>query len=366
MRSAAATLVAVAACVGAATASAAGQPTVCQAGCAFSSIQAAIDAAASGSTITIAAGMYDGSITITKDISLVGSGAEETTITQDGTNSVITISRGVSVTIKGVTVSGGYAFVCSNPFLPFLCTGDGGGINNAGALMLKASIVRDNVASRAGGIYNVGTMTLAQSDVRDNETVTACCTSTFAGGIFNAGTATLTSSTVDGNRASFGGGIFNELTGTLTLNHSTVSSNINNGIGPTSGGGISNSGVLTLNQSSVSNNASDETGGGIFNSDAGAIEINSSSITDNVAQVGRGGGIANDGSVRVTHSTVAGNRAIWGGGIYNTGAATLTSTTVTDNTAFLDGGGIFNSGGTVVLAGGTTISGNNPNDLAGV
>jgi len=52
----------------------AAKKTVCASGCAFSSIQSAINAAAPGATITIAAGTYDENVVATKPVTLQGSG----------------------------------------------------------------------------------------------------------------------------------------------------------------------------------------------------------------------------------------------------------------------------------------------------
>src|SRR6266851_9809679 len=78
--------------------------TVCASGCAYTSIQTAIDAAPSGGTIQIGAGTFAGPLNISQSVTLAGAGASQTTI--QGGNGVININAG-TVTMKGVTVTGG-------------------------------------------------------------------------------------------------------------------------------------------------------------------------------------------------------------------------------------------------------------------
>jgi len=321
---------------------------VCQSGCAYSNLQDAVNAADTGGTIAIAAGTYDGSVTITKDVTLIGAGADLTTITQSarsidtiftpGSGSVITITSNASVTIRDVTVSGGFAFVCvPTGGIPF-CDGDGGGINNSGTLMLRQSAVSGNTAARGGGIYNIGTINLFRSDVSGNQAVSGGGQGTLGGGIFNGGMTSLNKSTVNGNSASFGGGISNDPTGTMVLNDSTVNGNIGSPSFFLNGGaGIESRGALTLNHSTVSSNIS----------------------------FGSGGGIYCGGTTTLNQSTVSSNTAFQGGGIFNVGASTLSSSSVTGNTAAFDGGGILNDGGTVALSH-SSVTGNDPNDLVGI
>src|SRR5438128_1952657 len=140
--------------------SAAKQLTVCKIGCAYPSIQAAIDAADNGGMVKIAAGTYNGSLIIEKSITLVGVAADQTTITQSGLDSVVTISSGVSVTIKAITITGGSAEVCFDG----ACSGSGGGIDNSGTLTLQNSTVSANHSTgNGGGISNDGTVTLNNS-----------------------------------------------------------------------------------------------------------------------------------------------------------------------------------------------------------
>ncbi|HEX3509996.1 MAG TPA: right-handed parallel beta-helix repeat-containing protein [Solirubrobacteraceae bacterium] len=66
---------AVALALGAGAASAQAAPTVCSSGCAYTGIQAAINGAASGSTITVGPGNYYENVVVDKSVTLRGSGA---------------------------------------------------------------------------------------------------------------------------------------------------------------------------------------------------------------------------------------------------------------------------------------------------
>jgi nitrous oxidase accessory protein NosD len=62
------------ACIAMAAAAAASAKTVCSSGCFFTSIQAAINAASPGTTITIGPGTYEENLVVTKPLTLKGSG----------------------------------------------------------------------------------------------------------------------------------------------------------------------------------------------------------------------------------------------------------------------------------------------------
>src|SRR5262245_1401795 len=134
--------------------------SVCSTGCQFTTLAAAVAAASSGDKIKLDAGTFDGGVTIDKNISLVGSGAEDTTIT--GSSPIVAIGSGATATISSLTITGGSTG-----------SGDGfgGGIANAGTLVLRDSTVTGNTALlKGGGIYNSGHLSVFKSTVSGNAT----------------------------------------------------------------------------------------------------------------------------------------------------------------------------------------------------
>jgi hypothetical protein len=113
------------------------------------------------------------------------------------------------------------------------------------------------------------------------------------------------------------------------------------------GAGIANGGQLTLVNSTVRESAAESEpepcggdpctlgrAGGIWNGGAGALTLVSSTVSGNTAE--SGGGIFQSGAtLMLTNSTVSGNAANQGGGIYNDGSGpvTLTNSTVSGNSA---------------------------------
>jgi hypothetical protein len=72
-------------------------------GC-FASIGAAVAAAAAGDTINVAHGTYAEDVTVTKSLSLIGAGKENTIIDATGENNGITITGTTDVAVSGFTV----------------------------------------------------------------------------------------------------------------------------------------------------------------------------------------------------------------------------------------------------------------------
>jgi hypothetical protein len=298
------------------------QLTVCPTGCQYTTIGAALAAAQDGDKIVVGSGTYDGGLSVDKDVTLRGKGADVTTISLVGTGtsgSVVTVAPGTTVTIDGVTITGGAAQL-------------GAGVKSDGELTLKDTAVVQNNGSgigAAGTIYNGadGTLSLVDTYVAENTVVDG-----IGGGIYNAGAALIKGSVIHQNGAEFvGAGIYNDLGATMRLFDTVVSGNLSG----FSAGGIENRGVL---------------------------DVRGSQITGNVAQT-FGGGLLNEGEVEVTATDVVGNTATWGGALYNSGTATLRASTVSGNVAQLEGGGIYNVGQVGLF--GTRVSGNEPDDCLG-
>lgn len=126
-------------------------------------------------------------------------------------------------------------------------SGDGGAIWNWGACTLISCELSENSADSSGGaIYNMpsATFTVTSSTLSGNVSHLGS-----GGGLSNAGTLVMRNSTLSGNRAYISGGGLSS-TGSSTVASSTISGNG----AITSGGGVSNTGTLDLKFSIVAGN----------------------------------------------------------------------------------------------------------------
>lgn len=327
-------------------------------------IGGALVKAHAGDTISIAAGTYPETLTIAKDVSLIGAGPTQTIIDASYNGTAVAIPSG-KVSISGITIRDGtgstacYSTTCA------------GGILNAGTLALSNSVLTNNSADYGGGIYNLGLLTASRVTFSGNS-------ATFGGGaIDNAynGGIFMSSSTLSGNTAGFGGAILENgaltLTGSrLTTNRATagdgggisIATSYNTTVSLSAdvitsntapggnGGGVSNAyGTLLLSGTTFASNHA-LLGGGIYNT--GMLTLSNSTLANNSAN--RGGAIGNDaaGGITLSGGTLSGNTASFGGAIFSNGALTLKGSKITGNTATAgDGGGVYSSTST-----GTTVT----------
>lgn len=106
--------------------------------------------------IQIAAGVYQEQLTITQDVVLVGSGIENTLLTGDFANRVITIEPDTEAVLIGLTVTGGSAAW-------------GGGILNRGDLNLINTRISGNVGELSGaGVANFSTLSATFTEFVEN------------------------------------------------------------------------------------------------------------------------------------------------------------------------------------------------------
>jgi hypothetical protein len=389
--------------------------TLCVAGAkpgCFSTVQAAVDAAADGDTIQIGPGTFAGGVTITKSVRLVGASAAATAIRGGGP--VVTIGRfeadnnDLSVSLSRVTITGGLNDSQPSPSIVV-----GGGVSIPGSagnvpgatVSIDDSVITGNRVTARTAIPSGG---FSCSSAHAHP-----CAFVNGGGIDNSGALTLTNTRVSGNVAGAtaggtsldssadGGGIDNHAAGTLTLRHVSVTGNRAAVTPPngafTDGGGIVTDGVLTMEDSVVSGNSSivdsvvpsffpidvemEANAGGLRIGDVpgASATITRSRIGDNVV-IGRNsagdvqatnGGIDDDGELLLSWSSVDHNRVsasappasgfVAGaidGGVQAQGAATIRNSRITDNTltavsvagtANVAGAGIGSLSGSVTL-----------------
>ncbi|HEX8558847.1 MAG TPA: Calx-beta domain-containing protein [Pyrinomonadaceae bacterium] len=281
------------------------------------------------------------------DVDINGPGAQLLTVRRDtgGDYRVFNVGASAAVAISGLTVSNGRTGVLGGVNY---ATGPGGGVFNAGSLTLTGCVVSGNSTADApavsasvpgggGGVYNEGTLVMTGCTVSDNFTGKggAGAVNSFGGtggGIANVGALTLTDCLVTHNRTGDGGAAAPD------------------GGDGGAGGGLANlagaggAGVVTLTNSVVSNNRTGDGGQAM----AGGAAVSGSG--------GFGGGVYNNGTMRLDRSSVGGNvtgvgggagpGALGdggsGGGVFNAHTLTIVNTVVRDNTT---GAGAPQNGG---------------------
>jgi CSLREA domain-containing protein len=268
-----------------------------------------------------------GELTIGKDITITGPGADLLTISGEDTFRVFFINNPTSiVTITGVTIANGK-----------VTDDDGGGIRNHGTLTLDQVTIDNNTAA-------VGTSLIVDG-----------------GGVHNTNTLTITNSLLINNEANFTGGAISHVGTSLNISNVTINDNYVAGLGGGGiGGGIAsiNSGTLTMDAVSITSNIA-KTAGGLYINNMNQFEMTNSLVysneaTDNIGGVGVSGVV---GIYTIRNSTISKNRQTTSsigqaGGLEVNGpiTANLDHVTITNNLVVGTGGGagIFASGSPTV------------------
>lgn len=214
-------------------------------------------------------------------------------------------------------------------------------------------------ATESGGAIAVqGTLKAKKVSLRNNKVKGELAS---GGAIFNdGGKVTIVKSQLANNTSVRAGGAIEALEGTTVIRGSALARN-STGNEPGNGGALhlTGAGVVTITDTKVVKNEAGAEGGGLWNSAEGVFTIKDSIVKKNqaggVEADQGGGGLYNDGGrLRVAGSTVSGNRATGelgsGGGILNVnGVLRVAGTTVSDNSSNRAGGGIETSAGDVML-----------------
>ncbi|HOU12089.1 MAG TPA: choice-of-anchor Q domain-containing protein [Anaerolineae bacterium] len=284
---------------------------VCPSGCAFSSIQDAVDAAAPGELIQVATGVYTG------------------VHARGGVTQVVYIS-------KTVTVRGGYNadFSACNP-ISYPTTLDAQGQGRVIWMSGSITPVIEGLRITGGNAYGLG-----GTDWGDNA----------GGGIFVvSATASISGNVIYSNTGgsdnSFGGGLYLK-NSAASLTHNTITSNT-----AAHGDGM----YLFYSPASLSHNIISGNGSGLTGWGGGvALRHSDANLTDNTItgnRGGYGGGVNMDrGEPLLNHNIITGNTGFDGGGLFlYVSNARLTNNLVQGNVANQNGGGLWLYKGTPAI-----------------
>jgi hypothetical protein len=279
----------------------------------------ALAATAAGGRIIIRSGTCRGNFTLTRDVRIQGSGDDRVTLrATDPALPVVTVRRGVTATISGVTISGGQvgALVTGHASMAFTTVSE----NLSGGIDIRDGGSFDADKIKVSGNKGPGLIVVKAAAALRGSLITR----NFSNGEGGAGLL------IVGGRA--------ELMGTQIEENDAVRD----------GGGVLvlQKGIVILDRTRLFRNTARTGHGGAIAVDASTAEITGSSVFDNVADAGNGGGIAvlNGGEVRASSTTIASNVASfqfadrpggWGGGVYvdKASKASLTHATIVLNSA---------------------------------
>lgn len=275
-----------------------------------------------------------GDLDVSSELLIAASDPLTTAIESTGSDRVLDVQASGVLTVTGLTLRGGGS------------VSTGGGLRNAGVLLMQASIVEQNGGAErpvalGAGIGNLAVMTLTASVVRNNQAsgvtaggggvhslVTAVINGSrihdnsvsgstgSGGGLFAQGLLQLSTTSVDANSAANGGGIaLSQAVGYLNASALLGNSATGTGVASGQGGGLRlNGGSATLVNVTVSGNGARRDGGGLQVA-AGTLDLRNVTVTDNEADEdlnasGVGGGIAtaSAASSAARNSLLVGNR----------------------------------------------------------
>ena len=239
-------------------------------------------------------------------------------ITIDG--STISSNKATGGTGGGLFIAQGPVHVSNSTIMNNMATADGGGIRHLDdtfgrGLTIDRSTISGNKAIRqiglatGGGISNAGRVIITNSTISNNSTTG------HGGGLFNDSSMLVINSTVSGNTASDGGGIANAMNpasvigGSILLDFTTITDNTNGGI-------VNKGGRIRLNNTIIATQRAGKDCVGPFESLLFNLDSDNSCGLDqpptdlpNVAAP-KLGPLQNNGGPTFTHALLKGSPAI--------------------------------------------------------
>lgn len=301
---------------------------VCPSGCRYTSIQAAINAAAAGATVRVGPGVYRETLRLKAGVQVKGAGPQQTVLQGNGSATLVTASGsqiGRSTVLEGMTITGGggrygggvQVSSGAAPTLRDLWVVDNaavGGPSGGGILvsdganpLLEEVKLRGNRANSGSAIAVwQAQATLRRCTVADNGTTGAL---PLYGAILLDGRSTVTieDTVVRGNRAQYGGGLAVASGSSATV----VGSRFWDNEATVQGGGIVVVGGarLLLDGVTVERNRSAMDGGGITVADAQATVLNSTISRNTAARDAGGINLPQNSRLTLRGSTIEENQA---------------------------------------------------------
>ena len=278
---------------------------VCPSGCAYSSVQAAVDAAGVGDTIKVAAGTYTDTnnhgglvqiVYISKTVTIQGGytttdwatprpSINHATLDAQGQGRVIYITGDIQPTIEGLRITGGEA-------------------------QGLGSVPGDALWDSGGGVFVI----TATAMIRNNQVFSNSCSSQFcgAGGMLLASSdATVSGNAFFLNYATWDGGGMQTLSSDATISGNVFKEN-NAGLG--GGGAYLHMSTTTFSGNTMISNAA-KFGGGLASSIGTDMIVNNVIVGNHVSAAG-GGLWVYGSSPRLLHNTIARNSGGDGSGVY--------------------------------------------------
>ncbi|MHB8997497.1 MAG: FlgD immunoglobulin-like domain containing protein [Armatimonadota bacterium] len=317
----------------------------------YTSIQAAIDAAATGDVIIVAPGIYTESLMIDqKQIVLRSTDPSSkavvaSTIIKSSGGGVVAFYEGTTrqTVLSGFKITGGVAYA------------PGGGIYCVGASpTITRCLISGNKSTVGGcGIYfGNGAPAITNNTIIGN--IPTLNTSTCGGGIYGVITEgeyapLIANNVIRNNTAKHGGGVYLE-GGAPILKNNTISGNQSTAMG--NGGGVNwddAKGIISGNV--IEGNSSQQSGGGIFYGDTKAPLITGNIIRNNSALL-CGGGLYSIASGVVSNNIISGNAATTTSSGYGTGGGIWCQAPLTklfNNTFYANVANGYGTGGAVFV-----------------
>ncbi|MCB9678321.1 MAG: putative metal-binding motif-containing protein [Alphaproteobacteria bacterium] len=307
----------------------------------YASLQAAFDSptVASGDTLTLAPGTFDGAVLSNgKSLSVVGAGPA-TVLRRTGTGGVvIEVSSASDLDLRLITIDGQDA--------------NAGLFAQSGASVTVSEAVFVNGTDRSEPAPVGGACLLVQNATATvtASTFSSCDATNGAGGALRSrsgGTLTVIGSTIEANTSLGAGGALKvDNGGFVALVDTLVTGNTSG----SNGGGASIDGELSVTGGAFVDNDAPLAGGAIHSTAATAIVIVDGTVFSGNQAGTAGGAVAGAGNTTLERARLEGNAANTGGALAPTGPLSVRNVYACGNTAIADGHVIDSAPGVLDVA----------------